>query len=44
MGGGVWGKQKWIKALVGKNEEKRPLRRPACIWENNIKMDFQGTG
>jgi len=43
--GGVCGKQKWIKALVGgKNEEKRPIRRPACIWDDNIKMGFKGVG
>jgi hypothetical protein len=40
--GEVCGKQKWVKAPVGKNEEKRPLRRPVCIWDDNIKMDFQG--
>jgi hypothetical protein len=24
--------------LVGKPERKRPLRRPRCRWEDNIKM------
>ena len=27
--------------LVGKPEEKRPLGRSRCRWENNIKMDLQ---
>ena len=26
--------------LVGKLEGKRPLRRPRCRWEDNIKMDL----
>jgi hypothetical protein len=25
--------------LVGKPENKRPLVRPKCRWEDNIKMD-----
>ena len=29
------------KVLVGKPEEKRPLGRPRCRWEDNIKMDLQ---
>ena len=34
------------KVLVGKPEGKRPLRRPRCRWDDNIKMDLQegGTG
>jgi hypothetical protein len=40
--GEVCGKQKWVKVPVGKNEETRPLRRPVWIWDDNIKMDFQG--
>jgi hypothetical protein len=27
--------------LVGKPEEKRPLGRPRCRWENNIKIDIK---
>jgi hypothetical protein len=27
--------------LVGKPEGKRPLGRPMCRWEDNIKMDVQ---
>jgi hypothetical protein len=26
------------RILVGKPEEKRPLGRPRCRWEDNIKM------
>jgi len=27
---------------VGEPEEKRPLGRPRCRWEDNIKMGLQG--
>ena len=30
--------------LVGKPEGKRPLGRPRCRWEGNIKMDLQEVG
>jgi hypothetical protein len=30
--------------LLGKLEEKRPLGRPRCKWEDNIKMDLQEVG
>jgi hypothetical protein len=30
--------------LVGKPEDKRPLRRPRLRWEDNIKMDLQKLG
>ena len=29
------------KVLVGKPEERRPLRRPRHRWEYNIKMDHR---
>ena len=29
------------RVLVGEPERKRPLGRPRCRWEDNIKMDFQ---
>jgi hypothetical protein len=29
------------KDLVEKPEGKRPLERPRCRWEDNIKMDLQ---
>ena len=32
------------RALVGKPEGKRPLRRPKCRCEDNIKMDLQDVG
>jgi len=28
------------RVLVGRPKGKRPLRRPSCRWEDNIKMDF----
>jgi ribosome biogenesis protein Nip4 len=27
--------------LVGRPEERRPLRRPRRIWEDNIKMELR---
>jgi hypothetical protein len=32
------------RMLVGKLEGKRPLGRPRCRWEDNIKMDAQEVG
>ena len=32
------------KVLVGKPEGKRPLGRPRCRWEDNIKMGLQEVG
>ena len=32
------------RVLVGKAEGKRPLGRPRCRWEDNIKMDLQAVG
>jgi len=32
------------RGLVGKPEEKRPLGRPRCRWEGNIKTDLQEVG
>jgi len=32
------------RVLVGKAEGKRPLGRPWCRWEYNIKMDLQEVG
>jgi hypothetical protein len=29
------------KILVGKPERKRPLGRPVCRWEADIKMDLK---
>jgi hypothetical protein len=30
--------------LIGKSEGKRPLERPRCRWETNIKMDLRKIG
>jgi hypothetical protein len=30
--------------LVGRPEGRRPLGRPRCRWEDNIKMDLRETG
>ena len=32
------------KVLVEKLEGERPLGRPRCKWEDNIKMDLQEVG
>jgi hypothetical protein len=32
------------RVLVGKSEENRPLGRPRCKREDNIKMDLQEVG
>ena len=32
------------RVLVGKPEGKRPMVRPRCRWEDNIKMDLQEVG
>jgi len=32
------------RVLVGKSEGKRPLGRPRCRWEDNIKIYFQEVG
>jgi hypothetical protein len=32
------------KILVGKLEGNRPLGRPRCKWEGNIRMDLRETG
>jgi hypothetical protein len=31
------------RVLVGRPEEKRPLGRPSCRWEDNSKMDLRRT-
>ena len=38
------GEGRCIQFLVGKPEGKRPLGRPTCRWENNIKMDLHDVG
>jgi hypothetical protein len=32
------------RVLVGKPDGKRPLGKPRCTWEGNIKMDLQEVG
>jgi hypothetical protein len=32
------------RVLVGKHEGRRPLGRPRCRWEDNIKMDVEVGG
>jgi hypothetical protein len=32
------------RVLVGRPEGKRPLGRPTCRWEDNIKMDLREIG
>jgi len=32
------------RVLVGKPEGKKPLGRPRCRWEDNIKMDLEEVG
>jgi hypothetical protein len=29
------------RVLVGMSEGKRPLERPRCRWEDNIKLDLR---
>ena len=33
-----------FKILTGKPTGKRPLGRPRCSWENNIRMDLEEIG
>ena len=40
----VWGERGVHRVLVGKPEGKRPLGRPRCRWEDNIKLDLQEVG
>jgi hypothetical protein len=32
------------KTLIGRLEGKRPLRRPMCRWEDNIRLDLEEKG
>jgi hypothetical protein len=32
------------RVLVGRSEGKRPLERPKCRWEDNIKLDLREIG
>ena len=33
-----------FKILTGKPTGKRPLGRPSCRWEDNIRMDLEEIG
>jgi hypothetical protein len=35
------GRRGAYRILVGKPKGKRPLGRPRCRWEENIKIDLQ---
>jgi hypothetical protein len=37
-------KRNAYRNLVGKPEGRRPLGRPRCGWEDNIKMDLRDVG
>jgi hypothetical protein len=37
-------KRNAYRVLVGKAEGKRPLVRPRCRWENNIKINLREFG
>jgi hypothetical protein len=32
------------RVLIGRPEGKRPLGRPRCLWEDNIKIDLREIG
>jgi hypothetical protein len=38
------GMRKAYSILVGKDERKRPLRRPTYRWEDKIRMDLREKG
>jgi len=47
MGGacGAYGEGRGVHTvLVGKPQGTRPLGRPRCRWEDNIKMDLREVG
>jgi hypothetical protein len=39
-----WDRRGAYCVWVGKPEGKRPLGRPGCGWEDNVKMDLQEVG
>jgi hypothetical protein len=39
------GKRRGVyRVMMGKPEGQRPMGRPRCRWEDNIKMDLQEVG
>jgi hypothetical protein len=42
---GTHGERRSVKRIfIGRPEGKRPLGRPRCRWEDNIKMDIREIG
>jgi hypothetical protein len=37
----TWDRRGAYMVLMGRPEGKRPLERPWCRWEDNIKMDLK---
>jgi hypothetical protein len=37
----MWERKNVYTVLVGKPEGKRPLEKPRCRWEDNIKMNLR---
>jgi hypothetical protein len=41
----AWGEVRGAyNILIGRPEGRRPLGRPRCRWEDNIRMDLRETG
>jgi hypothetical protein len=40
----MWEERGVYRVLVGKPDGKRPLGKPMCRWEDNIRMDLQEVG
>jgi hypothetical protein len=40
----MWEGRGVYRVLMGKPEGKRPLGRPRCRWEDNVRIDLQEVG
>jgi hypothetical protein len=40
----VWKGRGVYRILVGRPEDKKPLERPRCRWEDNINVDLKEIG
>jgi hypothetical protein len=40
----AWERRGVYRVLVGRPKGKRPLGRPRCTWEDNIKLDLREIG
>jgi hypothetical protein len=40
----AWGGERCLQGFGWEAEGKRPLGRPRCRWEDNIKMDLRERG